>query len=58
MDLPWSQLSWSKKLLKPGSVARIWELVIQVIADEIVEGLEIGVAGVLGELRAGIVEAG
>jgi hypothetical protein len=53
-----SQLSWSKKLLQHGSVARILELIIQVIADEIEGGLKVGVGGVLGELRAGIFEAG
>jgi hypothetical protein len=34
------------------------ELNVQVIANEVKEGLEICVAGVLGELLAGIVEAG
>jgi hypothetical protein len=34
------------------------ELNVQIVADEVKEGLEIGVAGVLGELFTGIVEAG
>jgi hypothetical protein len=34
------------------------ELSVQIIADEIEEGLEIGVTGVLGELLTGIIEAG
>jgi hypothetical protein len=34
------------------------ELSVQIVADEIKEGLEIGVASVLGELFTGTVEAG
>ena len=41
-----------------GGIAGILELSVQIVADEVKEGLEIGVAGVLGELSTGIVEAG
>jgi hypothetical protein len=34
------------------------ELSFKIVADEIEEGLEIGVTGVLGELLTGIIEAG
>jgi len=58
MDLPLGQLSWPEKLLQHGSVAGILELRVEVVSDEIKEGLEIGVTGVLGDLSAGVVEAG
>jgi len=58
MDLPRSQLSRSEKLLQHRGITGILELTIQVVADKVKEGLEIGVAGVLGELLTGIVEAG
>ena len=58
MNLPRSQLSRSEKLLQHRGITGILELSIQVAADEVKEGLEIGVAGMLGELLAGIVEAG
>jgi hypothetical protein len=34
------------------------ELSVQIVADKVKEGLEIGVAGVLGDLFTGIVKAG
>ena len=58
MDLPWSQLSGSEKLPQHGGIAGVLELWVQVISDEVKEGLEIRVTGVLGELLTGIVEAG
>jgi len=58
MDLPLGQLSRSKELFQHGGFTGILELSVQIIADKVKEGLEIGVARVLGELLAGIVEAG
>jgi hypothetical protein len=58
VNLPLCQLSRSKELFQHGGIAGILELVIQIVADKIEEGLEIGVACMLGELLAGIVEAG
>ena len=39
-------------------VTGVLELGIQIVVDEIEESFEIGVAGMLGKLFAGIVEAG
>ena len=39
-------------------IAGVLELLVQVVSDEVKEGLEIRVTGVLGELLTGIVEAG
>jgi len=47
-DLPLGQLSRPKKFLQHRGVTGILELSVQIIADEVKEGLEIGVAGVLG----------
>ena len=47
-----------EKLLQHGDVTGILKLRVKVDADEVIEGLEIGVAGMLGELFTGIVEAG
>jgi len=47
-----------KEFLQHRGVTGILELSIQIIADEVEEGLEIGVSGVLGELLTGIIEAG
>jgi hypothetical protein len=58
VDLPLGQLSRPKELFQHRGVTGILKLVLQVVADKVEEGLEIGVAGVLGELLAGIVEAG
>jgi hypothetical protein len=58
MDMPWNKLSGSEKLPQYGCIARVLELRIEVVTDEVKEGLEIGVAGVLGKLLTGIVEAG
>ena len=58
VDLPWSQLSGSEKLPQHGGIAGVLELLVQVVSDEVKEGLEIRVTGVLGELLTGIVEAG
>jgi hypothetical protein len=48
MDLPTPQFFRPKEFLQHGRVARIWKLGIQVIADEVEEGFEVGIAGVLG----------
>jgi len=48
MDLPTRQFPRPKEFLQHGYVTRILELGIQVIADEVEEGLEVGIAGVLG----------
>ncbi len=56
--MPWSQLSRSEKLLQHRSATRILELSIQVVTDKVKEGLEIGAAGVFGELLTASVEAG
>ena len=58
VDSPWGQLSRSEEFFQHGSVTRVWELIIQVVADEVKEGLEIGVTGMPGELFTGIVEVG
>jgi hypothetical protein len=58
VDLPLGQLSRPEKLLQHGGIAGVLELWVQVVTDEVKEGLETGVAGVLGELFAGVVEAG
>jgi hypothetical protein len=58
MDLPRSYLSRSEKLFQHRGITRILELSIQVVSDEVKEGLEISVAGMLGELLAGIVAVG
>jgi len=42
------QLSRPKEFLQHRGVTGILELSVQIIADEVKEGLEIGVAGVLG----------
>ena len=47
-----------KKLLQHRRVTGVLELSVQIIADEIEEGLEIGVSSVLGDLLTGIIEAG
>ncbi len=48
MDLPASKFHWSKQLLQYGSVAGICKLGIQVVADEVEKGFEVGIAGALG----------
>ena len=58
LDLPMHQLPRPKEFLQHRGVTGILELSVQIIADEVEEGLEIGVSGVLGELLTGIVEAG
>ena len=50
MALPMHQFPRPKEFLQHWGVTGILELSIQIIADEVEEGLEIGVAGVLGEL--------
>jgi len=50
VDLPLGQLSRPEKLLQHGGIAGMLELSIQVVADEVKKGLEMGVAGMLGEL--------
>jgi hypothetical protein len=46
--LPMRQFPRPKEFLQHGGVTRILQLVIQVIADEVEEGFEVGIAGVLG----------
>jgi len=58
VDLPLGQLARPEELFQHRGVTGILKLVLQVVADKIEESLEIGVAGVLGELLAGIIEAG
>ena len=58
LDLPMNQLPRPKDFLQHRRVTGVLELSVQIIADEIEEGLEIGVSGVLGELLTGIIEAG
>jgi hypothetical protein len=58
MDLPLGQLSRPEKLFQHWGVAGILELRVEVVSDEIKEGLEIGETGVLGDLVAGVIEAG
>ena len=48
MDLPSRQFPRPKKFLQHGSVTRVWELGIQVVADEVKKGFEVGIAGVPG----------
>jgi len=57
-DLLLSQLSWSEKLFQHGGAARILELRIQIIRNEVKEGFEVGVTGVLSDLCTSVVEAG
>ena len=53
-----NQLPRPKEFLQHWRVTGVLELSVQIIADEIEEGLEIGVSGVLGQLLTGIIEAG
>jgi len=48
MDLPTSQIFRPKEFLQHGRIARIGELEIEVIADEVEERFEVGIAGVFG----------
>ncbi len=48
MDLPTPQFFRPEEFLEHVCVERIWELEIQVIADEVEEGFEVEIAGVLG----------
>ena len=48
MDLPTRQFSQSKEFLQHRGVTGIRELGIQVIADEVEESFEVGIAGVSG----------
>jgi hypothetical protein len=48
MDLPTDQFTRMQESLQHRRVTRILELILQVIADEVEEGLEVGVACVLG----------
>jgi hypothetical protein len=48
MDLPTRQFPRPKEFLQHGCVTWILEVEIQVITDEVEEGLEVGIAGVLG----------
>jgi len=52
------QLSRPKEFFQHRGVTGILELSVQIIADEVKEGLEIGVAGVLGELLTLAVKTG
>jgi hypothetical protein len=47
-----------EKLFQHRGITRILELSIQVVTDKVKDGLEIGLAGMLGGLLTGIVEAG
>jgi len=48
MDLPARQFSRPKEFLQHRSVTGVLDLCIQVVADEIEESLEVGIAGVFG----------
>jgi hypothetical protein len=52
------ELSWPKEFPEHRSITGILDLIVQVIADEVKKGLEIGVPGVLGYLLTGTVEVG
>ena len=58
LDLPMHQLPRRKEFLQHRGVTGILELSVQIVSDEVKEGLKISLAGVLGELFTGIVEAG
>ena len=58
LDLPMDQFPRPKEFLQHRRVTGVLELSVQIIVDEIEEGLEIGVAGVFSELLTGIIEAG
>jgi hypothetical protein len=57
-NLPLCQLPRPKEFLRHRGVTGIPRLDVQIVADEVKEGFEIGVAGVLGELFTGSIEAG
>jgi len=48
MDLPARQFPRPKEFLQHRRIAGIWELRVQIVADEVEEGLEVGITGVLG----------
>ncbi len=48
MDLPTRQFPRPKEFLQHRRVARIWQLWVKVIADEVEESFEVGIAGVFG----------
>jgi hypothetical protein len=48
MNLPTGQFPRPKEFLEHWCIAGIWKLSIQVITDEVEEGFEVGIAGMLG----------
>jgi len=52
------EFPWPEELFEQGRLTGILDLIVEVIPNEVKEGLEIGVSGMLGYLLTGTVEVG